>query len=76
MQRIHQRRTRNQSDLRRYWRVMSLSERFEQVVAAIRRPMHTPPRRSGALRARNDQSASAFPAPSPTTRSRPPDLAA
>lgn len=35
MQRIHQRRSRHQSDLRRYWRVMSLSERFEQVIATI-----------------------------------------
>jgi len=35
MQRIHKRRARHQPDLFRYWRVMSLSERFEQVVAAI-----------------------------------------
>ena len=32
---IHQRRTQRQSDLRRYWKVMSLSERFEQVIAAV-----------------------------------------
>ena len=32
---IHQRRTARQSDLRRYWKVMSLSERFEQIVAAV-----------------------------------------
>lgn len=31
---IHQRHTPRQSDLRRYWKVMSLSERFEQVIAA------------------------------------------
>lgn len=35
MQHIHQRRRQHQSDLRRYWKVMSLSERFEQVIAAI-----------------------------------------
>lgn len=35
MQHIHQRRSRSQSDLRRYWKVMSLSERFEQTIAAI-----------------------------------------
>ena len=32
---IHQRRTQRQSDLRRYWKVMSLSERFEQLIAAV-----------------------------------------
>ena len=32
---IHQRRVPRQSDLRRYWKVMSLSERFEQVIAAV-----------------------------------------
>lgn len=35
MAHIHLRRTKHMSDLRRYWKVMSLSERFEQVVAAV-----------------------------------------
>jgi uncharacterized membrane protein (DUF373 family) len=35
MSRIHLRRNRRQSDLRRYWGVMSVSERFEQVIASI-----------------------------------------
>ncbi|HSH26258.1 MAG TPA: phosphate-starvation-inducible PsiE family protein [Wenzhouxiangella sp.] len=35
MAHIHLRRTRHTSDLRRYWKVMSLSERFEQIIAAI-----------------------------------------
>ncbi|MFP4251415.1 MAG: phosphate-starvation-inducible PsiE family protein [Guyparkeria sp.] len=35
MTRIHQRHTRHISDLRRYWKVMTLSERFEQIIAAI-----------------------------------------
>lgn len=32
---IHKRREPKQSDLRRYWSVMSLSERFEQIIATI-----------------------------------------
>lgn len=35
MAHIHLRRTRHTSDLRRYWKVMTLSERFEQVIAAV-----------------------------------------
>ena len=35
MQHIHQRHSRRKSDLLRYWKVMSLSERFEQVIAAV-----------------------------------------
>lgn len=35
MSRIHLRRSRRQSDLRRYWGVMSISERFEQIIATV-----------------------------------------
>ena len=35
MQDIHKRRVRRQPDLFRYWKVMSLSERFEQLIAAV-----------------------------------------
>lgn len=35
MTRIHLRRKQRQSDLRRYWGVMSVSERFEQVIASV-----------------------------------------
>ncbi len=35
MSRIHLRRKRRQTDLRRYWGVMSVSERFEQIIASM-----------------------------------------
>ncbi len=35
MSRIHLRQKRRQTDLRRYWGVMSVSERFEQIIATV-----------------------------------------